>query len=562
MTSAHRYSLPSQNESVRLPSLKDLNFQYRSQPPQDSPNTQQDHAPPPARHPSSWGRSNQNPPPSNPSISSLQSHPHQQHTPPLSAGAHENVVPKVEYPSKHENGGYAHPGLPLSAQVTQVPGSVNTGRNEDSPHSPNNSKRARTTTNMGSSSRDVRASHPYAPPQYASYPPASQPPAASPSYHQMSSNMASSHPAQPAPPPPPHEQMHQHPVPVSTHPGYGPPYQYMRQPPVMHQQHPSNPYPSPGLPPSAPPPQGPWGQQPQHPPPPQHHHQPPPPPQQPQQQQHVQHPSHIQPHHPPPVAPNSGYMVPHHMQPPLPVSAPQHPQQHPPPPQQQQPPPQYQQPPPPPQQLQQPSFARTTAIVPTNIDTRQQYQTGDPARNDTMAEINNHCSILYNFAHRYAQMQQSNPNAQPLEHELQEMSERALTVVRLLEELRRLNAPEGDQSREPPSNAMHQSPDDPRPPKRPWEDIDDTTQPSSESNNFTEQQQYSSVDVKPQSTAEQDMELIRTKRATSTAGSTGPAGQPKSKYRKRSRTAGYTAREVPFLQHQRDTRVAPWPGWS
>lgn len=132
-------------------------------------------------------------------------------------------------------------------------------------------------------------------------------------------------------------------------------------------------------------------------------------------------------------------------------------------------------------------------------------------------------------------MQQSNPNAQPLEHELQEMSERALTVVRLLEELRRLNAPEGDQSREPPSNAMHQSPDDPRPPKRPWEDIDDTTQPSSESNNFTEQQQYSSVDVKPQSTAEQDMELIRTKRATSTAGSTGPAGQPKSKYRKRSR---------------------------
>lgn len=166
MTSAHRYSLPSQNESFRLPSLKDLNFQYRSpngaapqpQPPQDSPNAQQDH-PLPTRHASSWGRSSQNPPPSNPSISSLQSHPHQQHTPPLSAGAHENVVPKVEYPSKHENGGYAHPGLPLSAQVTPVPGSVNTGRSEDSSHSANNSKRARTTTNMSTSSRDVRASH-------------------------------------------------------------------------------------------------------------------------------------------------------------------------------------------------------------------------------------------------------------------------------------------------------------------------------------------------------------------------------------------------------------------
>ncbi len=34
--------------------------------------------------------------------------------------------------------------------------------------------------------------------------------------------------------------------------------------------------------------------------------------------------------------------------------------------------------------------------------------------------------------------------------------------------------------------------------------------------------------------AEQDMELIRTKRATSTAGGTASAGQPKSKYRKRS----------------------------
>ena len=54
--------------------------------------------------------------------------------------------------------------------------------------------------------------------------------------------------------------------------------------------------------------------------------------------------------------------------------------------------------------------------------------------------------------------------------------------------------------------------------------------------------QYSNTtsgDSKPQSTAEQDMELIRTKRATSTAqgganGSASGSGQPKSKYRKRS----------------------------
>ncbi|KAE9405217.1 GATA-domain-containing protein, partial [Gymnopus androsaceus JB14] len=38
-----------------------------------------------------------------------------------------------------------------------------------------------------------------------------------------------------------------------------------------------------------------------------------------------------------------------------------------------------------------------------------------------------------------------------------------------------------------------------------------------------------------QTTAEQDMELIRSKRATTTAGATTASGQPKSKYRKRSR---------------------------
>jgi hypothetical protein len=38
-----------------------------------------------------------------------------------------------------------------------------------------------------------------------------------------------------------------------------------------------------------------------------------------------------------------------------------------------------------------------------------------------------------------------------------------------------------------------------------------------------------------QTTAEQDMELIRSKRATTTAGAAAATGQPKSKYRKRSR---------------------------
>lgn len=50
------------------------------------------------------------------------------------------------------------------------------------------------------------------------------------------------------------------------------------------------------------------------------------------------------------------------------------------------------------------------------------------------------------------------------------MSQHALAVVRLLEELQRMDFPEGDATRVD-SNPMHQSPDDPRPPKRPWEDI-------------------------------------------------------------------------------------------
>lgn len=46
--------------------------------------------------------------------------------------------------------------------------------------------------------------------------------------------------------------------------------------------------------------------------------------------------------------------------------------------------------------------------------------------------------------------------------------------------------------------------------------------------------QYAPGTDKAQSTAEQDMEIIRNKRATSTAGANNTAGQAKSKYRKRS----------------------------
>jgi len=163
MTSTHqhhsRYALhpPPQNSQneVRLPSLRDLDFKYQPLPNSQQskpPQTQQEHQPATtSRHPAAWGRTGQQ------SVPSTAPAPHQQHTPPLSAG-HE-IPAKVEYPSKHDNGGYAHPGIPLSAQATPLPGSVSIGshRGQENPHSPNQPKR-RTSNNM-SASRDVRESH-------------------------------------------------------------------------------------------------------------------------------------------------------------------------------------------------------------------------------------------------------------------------------------------------------------------------------------------------------------------------------------------------------------------
>ncbi|PPQ75254.1 hypothetical protein CVT24_007432 [Panaeolus cyanescens] len=172
-----------------------------------------------------------------------------------------------------------------------------------------------------------------------------------------------------------------------------------------------------------------------------------------------------------------------------------------------------------------------------------------------MTEITNHCSVLYQFANRWVQLQSTSPQLQPTHSELKEMSDRAMEVVRLLEQLRGVtNAQEPEQPRIPQDVIMQGSPDSARPPKRPWEDIsEDEPSSMSDPNGFNEQSppqqaqqpvqqaqpqapsQYAGPDSKPQTTAEQDMELIRTKRATSTAGANGNAGHQKSKYRKRSR---------------------------
>ncbi|RDB26357.1 hypothetical protein Hypma_006747 [Hypsizygus marmoreus] len=559
--SRYNHSIPQNSrDEVRLPSIKDLNFNYARRQSQDgsphnsissagpvepSINSQE----PSVRHVQPWARSN--PQPQSPS--SMSTHPHhqqqQQHTPPLSAG-HEPPPAKHEYSSKADNGGFLTPGMPLSAQSTPVPGSVTIGpgtRGDDA-----SSKRLHRNSVSMSAPRDARSPHTAYPPSYASYPP---PQPAPPShYHQIQPPMAHpGHPGQPM------EHMHAHQVPVSAHPSYTG-YQQHYMSTRVHPQHaphqpqppPGNPYPSPG-PSSAPPPQGHW-EQPQHSqpiqhPPPQH-----PPPQHPPpqhispQHQHQTHPHHLPPpQHPqhPQQQAQHPHVIPHHQPPPPPMQTqhhhmhqqahqaipPPHAQQHP-----QSQPQQHAQPQV--QQHQQMSFTRTTPIVPTTVDTRSSYPVSEhermpSARDNTMSEIIKHCSALYSFASRYAQLQQSLPEIYPSQEELSEMSHRAGEVVRLLEEYRRLNLPEAEQLKLNSTVAIT-PPDDHRPPKRPWEDMAQEDNVEAESGPFSEQQYPTSAD-KAQSTAEQDMEIIRTKRATSTAGGSGSAGQPKSKYRKRSR---------------------------
>lgn len=172
-----RYSLNSysNSDSLRLPSLKDLNF-YRPPPgnaqdtvpshngtPNDFVPSAPDHV---ARH-VQWSRSNQSagmqgsmPAHSQHSQHSQPQTQVQQHSPPLSAG-HDMTAQTVEY-SKHD-GVYARPGIPLSAQMAPVPGSVNTGpaaRGEDAPpQSPVQARRPRPPSTNMNAARDGRPSH-------------------------------------------------------------------------------------------------------------------------------------------------------------------------------------------------------------------------------------------------------------------------------------------------------------------------------------------------------------------------------------------------------------------
>ncbi|KAI0671846.1 hypothetical protein C8Q78DRAFT_1031131 [Trametes maxima] len=247
-------------------------------------------------------------------------------------------------------------------------------------------------------------------------------------------------------------------------------------------------------------------------PPPGYHAGPPPPPPQ-------AHPTHEQRYHamPPPPPP------PHHQPPPPspypPAAAPppqEHWQQHP-----------QSQPPPPPPSQQFNGFTRTTPLVPAPVESRPNAPNAvdtDRAatRQNMITEILKHCGVLYGFANHYAATPQA--HAQPGLPEIEEMNWRASIVMRLLDDLRRLDAGE-DVTRKENVPVVAPPPEEPtRPPKRPWEDMARDGDPPSAG--------YSDA----QSTAEQDMAIIRNKRQSSTGGA--QPGQQKNKYRKRSVSGG------------------------
>ncbi|KZT01417.1 uncharacterized protein LAESUDRAFT_484345 [Laetiporus sulphureus 93-53] len=424
----HSYSHPPppmlQND-VRLPSLKDLNFQYRPPPSQDAQsapngNTAPDHSRP--RHDSTnWGRANAGasmPPPQ-----------HQTN------GSAPHESPKTQYLQQPE-GHYASPSMPAHQQG----GAGMAGPNGSGPGMPrgdapqNPMKRPHPESGVNPSVSPERSHASY--PQHASY--ASQPP------------------------PPHHESVHQ-------------PGAYI------------------------------------HPPPPGYYAHPPPP--------HV-----LQRHYA--VAPPPPPIVTHHPPPPV-YSAPV-------------PPEHWQQPPPPMPQAQRqyaPFPPRAPPPVQVPVDPRgvnmppQTDAEKANVRQRALSQIYDHCYHLHQFAAHYAQLQATQPQAVPSQPELQEMTWRANAVVSLLDDLRRLGGPEEQAPREAVSaqpNGASPAEEHARPPKRPWEDDGN---PASSNGYADGQGQY--PDIADRSTAEADMEIIRSKRATST--SAAAPGQPKSKYRKRSR---------------------------
>ncbi|KAL1724420.1 hypothetical protein EV715DRAFT_285586 [Schizophyllum commune] len=171
-----------------------------------------------------------------------------------------------------------------------------------------------------------------------------------------------------------------------------------------------------------------------------------------------------------------------------------------------------------------------------------------------LRQLIEHCTKLYQFAFRYANVQQTVPAFSPGEEELSEMNHRAEEVVRLLGSLRSMSLTESERAkvesvsgfrgdeqsgfRGPPAPESHSSYRPPpaleeqhRVPKRPWEDMD------RDSDAGQDELHTDSAADDPRSMAERDMETIRSKRASTTAGNAANVAMPKTKYRKRSRAS-------------------------
>ncbi|KAM5537247.1 hypothetical protein V8D89_009180 [Ganoderma adspersum] len=454
MSSSHpthysSYSLPApMQDSVRLPSIKDLNFPPPGQ--DGAPANGQGRTEHSRQRHESWSRSSG---PSGPI-------PQPQHS--------SSMPPPHDPPPKHHQ--YAPPPKsdPPYAQPApspqQPPQGVPThnGASAGAPrpenHTDASSKRSRSQQSVSVS--PGRSPHTV----YPSYPQQPQT-----TYHQ----------AQPSQVPPP------------------PPSEHLQQPP-----HYGHPHPPPGYAPYPQPmPRGHYGMPP--PPPPGHHQGQPP---------------------PSPYAPPAD----HWQQPPA-------------------------QPQPPPQQ-QFNGYTRTTALVPAPVETRAPAPpVPSPAdaeranaRHQVIAEILKHCNVLCGFANHYASMTRQQPPMQPGQQEIEEMNFHASTVMRLLEDLRRIEGGEAIPRKEGdyPAAAGNPADEQVRPPKRPWEDMTRDGEPPAPIVHYDTAGRSSSPphphshphphpDEQAQSTAEQDMQIIRNKRQSSTGGAA--PGQQKNKYRKRSR---------------------------
>ncbi|KAJ4493483.1 hypothetical protein C8J55DRAFT_554919 [Lentinula edodes] len=155
----------------------------------------------------------------------------------------------------------------------------------------------------------------------------------------------------------------------------------------------------------------------------------------------------------------------------------------------------------------------TNSIAVPEVDIRTPYPTNwmkSSARENTMSEIDKLCFIFYDFASRYSTLSSVLPYVQPSQTEVTEMARPAREVVRLWEVLRQMDGLEDKSSKnEEVSSAIFTSPDNHRPPKRPWEDMAQDGQTFGDDMAGIFPELSSASITSSQTTAEQDMVSLK-----------------------------------------------------